>query len=344
MTALLTGSALATAAHFFYGVSVAFALALCATVTLAATNRVGCAFLQARREFGPSLCLLLAHNWMLVVAVPVTLMWGERSVLPVALTLMCAYATTSTVGWVHAWRRRELVTVAPSAAELSREALAVTGLQLGECMLHQLDRLLIPKLLSTGELGRYSVMATVAGSPFHMLQAGAGYTLQPRLRAAESRAAVLSLLRREALVLATIVAMAVLAVLVIAPWLVPLLFPDRYTYSPELISAILILGAIKVWHRFAAACAAAIGSVRQIAWLNALTWASAACAVLFATLAASHGVVAVVEGLIVGWLMLALVASAIAASALMTRFEQLGNRKRRHVRQTACSTMRLSHQ
>src|SRR6185436_16133469 len=66
------------------------------------------------------------------------------------------------------------------------EALSLAGMDASGLLLVQLDRLLIARLLSLGELATYGVLAAIVGSLFRVLQMGVGYTLIPRLRSATS--------------------------------------------------------------------------------------------------------------------------------------------------------------
>ena len=101
----------------------------------------------------------------------------------------------------------------------------------------QLERLLAPRLLSLEDLARFAVVATLVGSPFRMLQMGAGYTLLPRLRAATSPHARWKLVRHEALAVALIGGAGGVILLSAAPWIADRLLAGKYELSTGLMVA-----------------------------------------------------------------------------------------------------------
>jgi hypothetical protein len=67
-------------------------------------------------------------------------------------------------------------------------------------ILSSLERLIALGLLALSVLATFSLLATIAGSPFQMLHQGIGYTLVPGLRNAANRAVRRRVLAHEGLV------------------------------------------------------------------------------------------------------------------------------------------------
>ena len=86
------------------------------------------------------------------------------------------YVLLSIVGWGILGRRHPQDS---GEGHSLWEGLSLLGITAAALLLMQLERLLAPRLLSLEDLARFAVVATLVGSPFRMLQMGAGYTLLP---------------------------------------------------------------------------------------------------------------------------------------------------------------------
>lgn len=314
-------------AWLFYGFNASLAAVLAVSVAAAALNRVAGAFFQSRRKFGLSLFLILIHNWIVLVAVPVVLLAGLHA-LPAALTVACGYLAMAVVGWRKGFQMRQAQmqqdaggppasTVATST--LLHEGFAAVGMQLAVAALFQLDRLLIPNALSIRDLAIYSVVSSVAASPFRMLQTGIQFALLPRLRACETRAAVRRLLRHELFIAVSVSALAAAGVLLFTPWLLDLLLDHRYAFPMSLLYALVVVGLVRVWSGLSNAMVAALGSARQLAILNVLSWLALGVAAAGAFAARGGGLTGVVYGIGAGWLALALAGTVIGLRAAGSR-------------------------
>ncbi|HVY81510.1 MAG TPA: oligosaccharide flippase family protein [Steroidobacteraceae bacterium] len=322
LTSACVGVVLALVAWRFYGLGGALAGVLALTVIAAAVNRVGGAFFQSRSRFGFSLFLILIHNWIVLVAVPVVLLADRLAALPVALTVAVGYIAMAALGWCKGFAAR----AAAGAAEahvatrtLLYEGLAAVGLQLAVGALFQLDRLLIPRALSIRDLAVYSVVSSIAASPFRMLQTGLGFALLPRLRACESRAAILRLVRYEVAVVTVISVVAAVAVLVLTPWLLGVVLATRYSFSMTLLYALVLVGFVRVWSGVSGVVVSALGSAQQLALLNLCGWLALAIAAAGAFAARGFGLPGVVYGIGAGWLALAAAGTFIGWRAVNAR-------------------------
>ena len=322
LTSATVALVLGLVAWAFYGFDAPLALALAVSVTAAALNRVAGAFFQSRRKFGLSLFLILIHNWIVLVAVPVVLLAGLNA-LPAALTVACGYIAMALVGWRKGFQMRDagagLAASGVATKTLLQEGCAAVGLQLAVAALFQLDRLLIPNALSIRDLAIYSVVSSVAASPFRMLQTGIQFALLPRLRACESRAAIGRLLRHEAVIAISVSTVAAVAVLVLTPWLLKVLLDSRYAFPMSLLYALVVVGLVRVWSGLSSAMVSALGSARQLAMVNVYSWLALGVAAAGAFAARGAGLTGVVYGIGAGWLALALAGTVIGLRAAGTR-------------------------
>jgi O-antigen/teichoic acid export membrane protein len=196
------------------------------------------------------------------------------------------------------------------------EALSAAGLALSTNIFFQIDRLVIGRALSLEDLASYSVVAAIAGSAFRMLQTGAGYSLTPRLRACSDRAQALVLIRREAVLVLAMGALATLVVVMVTPWLVEHFLAGRYIIPDGLVAVVIVTGFIRIGEAFACSLVIASGTARQLSLLNYWSWIALAIALGCAWLARPLGLVGVVAGLGAGWFALAVSASVLAARSL----------------------------
>jgi O-antigen/teichoic acid export membrane protein len=322
LTSAVVGLLLASVAFVFYGYRASLAGVLAVTVLAAAVNRVAGAFFQSRREFGLSLFLILIHNWIVLLAVPVVLLFDRPAALPAALTMACGYFAMALLGWWKGFEARHsshATSQAVSASTLLHEGLAVVGVQLAVAAFFQLDRLLIPNALTIRDLATYSVVSSIAASPFRMLQTGIQFALLPRLRACESPAAIGRLIRHEIAIASIVSVAAAVGVLIFTPWLLEMLLKSRYAFPMSLLYALVIVGFVRVSGGISGAVVAALGSARQLAMFNVCGWIALGVATVCAFAASRAGLTGVVYGIGAGWLALALAGTVIGARAVANR-------------------------
>lgn len=300
----------------FYGSSAVFALTVAGAVALAAMSRVAASFFQSRQRFGASLLLLQVHNWLVLASVPVVVLTGQPYAMAVASVVLCGYLATALLGWRSAlkWPREK-------APQLTRrqwwhEGLSAAGIMLAMNLLLQLDRLLIGATLTLSDLATYSVVAAVAGSPFRMLQIGAGYALTPRLRTCPDRAAVLKLLVNESALMLAAGALATALIVSILPWLMVRFLGGRYVVGDGLVIALIVIGFVRMWDALAAAIVSALGSTRELVMLNIMGWLTVAVSTACALLASGYGLLGMTMGLGAGWCVSAAGVSMLAVRIL----------------------------
>jgi O-antigen/teichoic acid export membrane protein len=320
LTSALVGVAFATIAFLFYEFDVTLACVLAFTVIAAAINRVGGSFFQSKHQFGLSLFLILIHNWVVLFAVPVVLLFGPHA-LPAALTVASGYVLIATLGWQKGFGMRDASARSEpiTSSVILREGFAVVGVQLAVAAFYQIDRLVIGQALTLRDLAVFSVVSSVAASPYRMLQTGLAFTLLPRLRSAESRSAILKLLRHEMIVAVAMSVAASVVVLAFTPWLLSVLLDSRYAFPSGLLYALVIVGFVRVWNGLSSATVSALATPRQLFAFNACIWAALAVGTACAWSMRAYGLQGIVYGLGVGWLASALGGTLIGAQAVARR-------------------------
>jgi O-antigen/teichoic acid export membrane protein len=316
VTSVLTGLGIAIAGRVLYDVDSAMMLCLVVAGVASSFNRFGSSVLQAHQQFGISLLLGQVHNYILLLAVPVLWFAGSERAVPIAAMISASYVLTSVLGWRAAKRLNASSQSGPALRNFVKESLAGFGILVATQVLWQLERLVIPSTLSMEDLATFAVVAAIAGSPFRMLQIGIGHTLLPGLRTCERREDIYKLLTREGLIAFGASSLAILAVLIVTPFIAEHFLLGRYPIGWGLLAAVIITGLIKVVNGFVSAIVQAFGTTAALAKFNVLTWIGLAIGSISAIHGARYGIIGVVYGVGVGWLTMSLAALVLAAAAL----------------------------
>ena len=273
------------------------------------------AHLQSQQRFGLSLALNQSSNYVVAIAALIVLAAGtEEAWIPLAVVAV-GHVASALLGWGKLFAERPASPPADPPCPW-REALSIAGVHAAALLLLQLERLVLPRVLGLEALASFGVLAAIALSPFRMLQNGVGYTLLPRLRAADTRSARRRLLVQEALVVAAVAGVAGLAIWTLGPWVVELLLGDKYDLAPALYLAALVGGAVRLASAFADATVTAVTGARELALLNAVGWVFVGVAVLGAVVGSRFGLAGVLYGAALGWVGRALLGAWLAWPAL----------------------------
>jgi O-antigen/teichoic acid export membrane protein len=223
------------------------------------------------------------------------------------------YVMSASVGWGILARE---VPQGATGEHSFLEGLSLLGITAAGLILMQLERLLAPRLLTLEALATFAVVATLVGSPLRMLQMGAGYTLLPRLAKASTSEERRQLVRREAAVVLLIAGAVVLVILTATPWIARWLLAGKYDLSTALMIAALVSGTVKLADGFATTMDWALGSARQLALLNWVSWTCAGVGVAGAWLRARWRLRGLMYGVTLGWVCRSTVAGALASKLL----------------------------
>jgi hypothetical protein len=296
-----------------YRLEPASVAALFVAVAAGGTSFVAAAVFQSRLRFGLAMTLSQGLSAVLLALGAVAVLVGGADPRLLAVVVAAYYVVASLLGW--GWLSRAPVP-ATGEAHSYREGLSLLGITAAALILMQLERLLTPRLLTLEDLATFAVVTTLVGSPFRMLQMGAGYTLLPRLSAATGGAERRRLVRHEALAVGLIAATAGMVMLVAAPWLARHLLAGKYVLSAALMVAALASGVMKLGDGFATTMVWALASARQLALLNWVSWTCAAIGIAAAWLGSRWGLIGLMYGVTFGWVCRGFVAGALAARLL----------------------------
>ena len=182
-----TGVVFALIGAVAYETSAAVTAMIFFSTAIGGALMVAAAKFQSEQRFGISLTLFQSPNIILLIGALATLVAGVREAWLALLIMTLGWVPGAAWGWAILFRERH--TKGHAAVDFSwSESLSFAGVQATGLLLIQLERLVLPHVLPLADLATYGVLAAIAGSLFRVLQMGVGYTMFPRLRAAEDRA------------------------------------------------------------------------------------------------------------------------------------------------------------
>jgi O-antigen/teichoic acid export membrane protein len=303
----LVGLAFAVVGALAYDLSPSLLLMLVVSTIAGGAMMMASAQFQSDQRFGLSLALIQSPNVVLLLAALVVVaVHGSDAWLPL-LIATTGFIAAGVYGWWLLFREQAGKPRETRPVQWS-EAFAFAGLQASGLLLIQLDRLVIPHVLPIQDLATFGVLAAIVGSLFRVLQMGVGYTLFPQLRAAADVPARRRLIAHEARLVSTIVLLGSASIWVVTPLIERWLLAGKYQLGGSLILASIVAGIAKVLNSFSKATVSALGDARELTLVNLAGWASVGVAVLAAVFAARWGLVGVIYGVGVGWLLRALAA------------------------------------
>jgi O-antigen/teichoic acid export membrane protein len=281
-------------------------LVFAATVGGGAMAVAGAQF-QSEQRYGISLALTQSPNLTLIIAALAVIITGVRdALLPLVISAL-GFVLAGVIGWWILFRERSIKPHRDTWFPWG-EALSFAGLNAAGLLLVQLDRLIIPHVLPLHDLATFGVLAAIAGSLFRVLSMGVGYSLVPRLRAAGSVVERRSLVGHETKLVTAIIVAGSIAIWFATPLVERWLLAGKYHLSGSLIMATIFSGIAKIMNSFTKATVTALASTSEVSIVNLLGWASVAVAFAAAILGARWGLVGVIYGVGLGWLMRALTA------------------------------------
>jgi len=309
--AVAAGVGLATSviASLLYGFSATLAAILLCGTAAGGLMLVASASFQSEQRFGAALALVQSPNLVLLLGAIATMTTGARTADLSLVVLTAGLALAAAIGWALALRERRGLST-PAGIPWS-EALVLAGVSGAVMLFVQLERLVIPHVLSVADLALFGVLAAIAGSLFRLLQMGVGFSLLPRLRAATTVAERRRLIAHELRFAIVISAVGAAGILVLTPLIERWFLDGKYHLSMGLLVAALFSGIAKIAHAFARAAATALATPRELAFVNWAGWLSAAFAVGAAVVAAPWGLTGVVYGIGLGWLAWAVLAFGV---------------------------------
>lgn len=314
---LLVGLGMALFGMVAYDMSPALGAMILVSSAAGGAMTVAGAKFQSERRFARSLLLTQSPNVVLLVAALAAMAGRVTEAWPAVLVSSLGFVLAAVYGW------RVLVGEQPAKPddidELSwHEALSFAGLNASGLLLIQMERLIIPHVLTLRDLALYGVLGAIAGSLFRVLQMGVGYTLLPRLRAAETVTERRRLIAHEAKLVGGIVLLGSVLIWFLTPRAEHWFLAGKYHLTGSLVLAAIVSGVAKIANAFTKSAASALADSRELALVNASGWATVVIALIAAFAGARWGLAGVLYGVAVGWTL-----RAIAALALVMRHLRL---------------------
>jgi hypothetical protein len=313
--AAAVGIAMGIGAFLLYGVSVAMAILLLASTAAGGVMLVAAARFQREQRFGVSLALVLSPNVLLLLGAIATIAVGSTTADVSFDVLTVGLGLAAGLGWWLVLRERRGARAGAVAVPWN-EALVLAGVSAAGMLFIQLERLVIPHVLTVADLALFGVLGAIAGSLFRLLQMGVGFSLLPRLRSAATVFERRALIARELRFAIVTAAVGGAAILVLAPLVERAFLAGKYELSMGLLVAALFSGVGKIAHAFARATATALATPRELALVNAAGWLSAALALGAAIAAAPWGLTGVIYGIGFGWFVWAVVSFVLVMNHL----------------------------
>jgi O-antigen/teichoic acid export membrane protein len=299
---LLTGVVSAVAAAVAYDLSPLMPLLVFVATVGGGAMVVAAAQFQSEQRYGLSLSLTQSPNLVLIVAaLAVTLTGTTTASLPLLISAL-GFVLSGILGWWILFRER-----APKPHQGSwfpwGEALSLAGLNAAGLLLVQLDRLVIPYVLTLHDLATFGVLAAIAGSLFRVLSMGVGYTLVPRLRAAGSVVERRRLIAHEAKLIGVIIVAGSATIWFLTPWIERAFLAGKYHIGGSLLLATIFSGVAKIMNSFTKATVTALATENEVSLINLLGWISVGLALAAAIVGARWGLAGLIYGVGLGWLL-----------------------------------------
>jgi hypothetical protein len=321
-TSAMVGLALTLGAGALYPLDLPLLGAMLCAITAGGCNLVAVGHYQSRQRYTLSLLLSASSSLSLLTAGIASVVIRPTTAFVPAAIFAAGVWVSPGIGWWNAFRDRPGLDY-PDPPFPWGEGLAAVGTIAAGMVLATIERLVIPRTLGLPDLATFSVLTTLAGSPFQMLNQGVGFALLPSLRGAQHAAARRRVLEHELLVVVAACALSGLIVWWVTPLVLHHVLVGRYALPAGLILAAIAVGALKPLGAVAVAAVNAVGSARDLAVLGGIAWGACAVGLMGAWLGVRWGLTGLVYGVGAGWVLRA-AASGWLASRSLERAEMVG--------------------
>ena len=300
--ALLVALGLTIVAAAAYHLALWMLLVVFVSTATGGIMMVASARFQSEQRFGISLALMQSPNLVLIVAAIVVVLSKETEAwLPLSIAAM-GFVVAACIGWgllLFGSKRPARSSTAFSWGD----ALSFAGLNAAGLLLVQLDRLIIPQVLTVHDLATYGVLAAIAGSLFRVLSMGVGYTMVPRLRDAPGVLQRRALVAHEAKLVGVLIVAGAATIWFVTPLIEEWFLAGKYHLAGSLVLAALIGGVAKIANSFTKSVVSALGTSAELIHVNLLGWGAVALAIPAAVVGARWGLAGLMYGVALGWLL-----------------------------------------
>jgi O-antigen/teichoic acid export membrane protein len=297
--AVITALVMTGLGYVAYAFSAGVLTAMAATTLAGSLTLLAAAPFQMRHQFVLSTTLGQLGNLGLAGAAIIVLVADIHGPLLTLFLIGATYAGTAAWSWRRLLRLGDGGSRQITPADWS-DAISTAGAATAGLLLVQLERLLIPNLLSLESLATYGVVAAIALAPFRPLELAAGFTLLPRLRATSNLETRRRLVRKEAVFVGVLCVGGSLAIAVVTQPVIAWLYGTRFDIPETLVLAVIASGVIRVTAAVIRAATIAFCSSRQMWVLAWLTWVGVGLSVVGAVYGAHWGVTGIIYGISIG--------------------------------------------
>jgi O-antigen/teichoic acid export membrane protein len=316
LTSGLVAVILAIISGLIYPLNFGLLVAILVAVSAGGVKVIAVAHYRSQRRFAWALALTVTTNAAVLVAAGVTVLVGGRSALLPATIMAIALCAVALVAWRAVMAERQQSSGDSGAPYPWRDGLSAVSF-IAASMIHtSFERLVTPGLLNLQALATFSVLATVAVSPFTMLYQGVGYTLVPGLRNANTWFQRRQVFVHESVVIGATCLVAGFVAVWLTPPVLKYVLSNRYQISWPLLVVAVFVGMLRVVGSLPAAAVNALGSPADLVKLSVTGWLTIVISLIGAAVGAHWGLTGLVSGVGVGWLVRAVVISWLAAPHL----------------------------
>lgn len=301
MASVICATALSGFGYLTYGVSALSLAVMSLAVIAGAVTQLAAARFQVMHRFLLATSLSQLANLGLALTSVVVLFSGLADpLLPLFLMAVTMIATA-----VWSWTVL-LQQVDYGSRRIQRtdwhDAMLIAGLTVASHVGVQLERMVIPKLFSLETLATYAVLAAIALAPYRSLELATAYTLLPRLRAQPDPKRRRRLLEKEVAFITLLCVGGGLAIWIVAPVLIELIYAEKFQISRALITAAIVGGTVKVGATLTRTAAIAYCTTTQLGTLNWLGWGTLALSLIAAVMGTRWGLTGAIYGVSLGFL------------------------------------------
>lgn len=300
LTSASTALIAVVAASWIYPFSTPHLVLLWTATIAGGMATVAAAQFQAQHRFLSAMSIWRGSNLVLLLAAGVSLVQPEGGPLLPISVFTAGTIAVALAGWSGLRRISPGATGLPGEPYTWQEALSYFTAASATAVLPQIERLVIPEILSLEDLAVFAVLAALVIAPYRMLQAGISYTLFPRLSKTSSRSGRRRLVRNEVFMMASAGVAAGTAVWYLAPWVTDVFLGDKYELGASLVAAGLVAGFARLAEAVGRALVSALGTNRDLRLYGTASWGSLAAACLGAWIGARWGVTGAIYGTTAG--------------------------------------------
>jgi O-antigen/teichoic acid export membrane protein len=299
-TSAVTATLSAGAAMAVYQFTTVLGLLLWIAIVAGGLGTVAAAQFQARHRFLTSMSIWRGSNIVLLGAAVAALAEPRAGVLLPIGVFTGGQVLVAIAGWLGLRRVAADEPEAVGEPFAWREALAYFAAASATAVLPQIERLVIPGLLSLDDLAAFGVLAALVIAPYRMFQAGVNYTLFPRLGKAASKRHRRLLIAGEVRTMLMGGIVVGLLIWYVAPTVAGAILGDKYELGTALLLAGLVAGCAKLVEALGRATVSALGTNRDLALYGTASWVALGAACVGAWLGSPWGVPGVIYGTLLG--------------------------------------------